>query len=237
MSIRVMVVDNEEHGIAALVELISRVPELVLVDKETDPLSALNKIAGGTVNVDLVFLDVEMPGLNGLELSRLMGEQVLKIFVTSYSHYAVDAFGPSTLDYLTKPIETSKFLRAVQWASERLKERNVTEYPLGNQYFFVRLSPRNVIKLKLQDIQYIKSSDKYLEIFAEAEKPILIKKTLNNMEGVLPLNRFMRIHKSYIINIDYLRGIVGNRIHLEHGQVLEIGSTYMDTVYTRFPSV
>lgn len=145
MSIRVMVVDNEEHGIAALVELISRVPELILVDKETDPLSALNKIAGGTVNVDLVFLDVEMPGLNGLELARLMGEQVLKIFVTSYSHYAVDAFGPSTLDYLTKPIETSKFLRAVQWASERLKERNVTEYPLGNQYFFVRLSPRNVI--------------------------------------------------------------------------------------------
>lgn len=237
MSIRVLVVDDELHGIEGVTTLVRRVPELDLVGFETDPLTALNKIVSGIISVDLLFLDVDMPDMNGLKMSELLGDKVLIIFVTSYSHYAVDAFGPSAVDFLTKPIDPVKFMKAVQRARDRLAIKPSLIQQTDQRYIFVNLSPRNIIKVKLESIVYIKSKDKELELHIGEKKPLIVKKALNSMVEILPADRFMRIHKSHIVNLDYITGIVGNQINLENSIVLVIGSTYIDAVYARFKSI
>lgn len=237
MNPAVYIVDDEEYSINGLKALIARMPNLNLAGFDTDPLIVLNKIVSGTVKVDILFADIDMPDLNGLKLAELLGDRVLIIFVTGHSNYAVDAFGPSVIDFLTKPVNPEKFMRAVQRAIDRLSQKQIKTVTRPNSHIFLRISNRNIVKVKLADIVCVKGSDKYIEVFLNDAKPLLIKKTLSELLTVLPAEQFMRIHKSHIVNLDYVTGVVGNMVNLEKATSLEIGSTYMNAVYSRFDSV
>jgi len=238
MSINCFVVDDERHGIEGVVNLIEKLPELNLIGTETDPVAALNKILSGIIKVDILFLDIDMETLSGFEFSQHIGKRAVIIFVTGHTNFALQALKSGAADYLTKPIIASDFIRAINNAKEKLIARERLFGPSKEDGFiFLKLSPRNIIQVKLMDLIYISANDKYIDLHTGKTKPIMIKKSLLELEQVLPHEMFMRVHKSHIINVSYIDSLVGNKINMRGAPVLEIGSTYLNAVYSRFESI
>ncbi|WP_316835015.1 LytTR family DNA-binding domain-containing protein [Pedobacter nutrimenti] len=233
--IRVLVVDDEKHGIDAVVKMVKRIPDLKLVGKETDPIAALNKIVSGALQVDIVFLDIGMEEMSGEEFCKRQGNRAVVIFVTGHTDYALTAFRLGAVDYLTKPIQVGDFIDAVNKAKEKLIAREkMSVFGHQQRCTFIKLSPKNILGVELNELIYVKSDDKYIYLQIGKAKPLMIKKAISYMEAILPPDMFLRIHQSCLVNMTYVKDIVANRLILKDGQVLEIGSTYINDVYSRF---
>jgi DNA-binding LytR/AlgR family response regulator len=238
MSIRVYIVDDDPIAIQGMVMLIRRIPELYLVGTETDPVAALSKILSGVIKADIIFLDIDMPDLGGLEMSRQIAGNAVIIFVTGHAKYALEAYATDAADFLTKPPEFAELLRAIKKAKEKLVAREKLAVQASfEQSIFVKLSPRNMVKIRLKELIYIEVDDKYLKLHLQEGKPLSIKKSLTYTEEILPKNLFLRISKSCIVNLDRILSIVGNRIVMDAAPVLEIGSSYMEEVYSRYDAL
>jgi DNA-binding LytR/AlgR family response regulator len=237
MSISCFIVDDQRHGIDSLIRLIGKVPDLIVLGSETDAILALNRINTGLVKPDLLFLDVDMPELNGIEFSRHLIDPPFIIYVTGHRDYAIDAIGIGAIDYLLKPIEGSKLLLAVERAKERIAIKAKIEGSITIQDFvFVKLDSRNIIQVSLDELVWIKSDNKYLELHIKNAKPLLTNNSLNRIEEVLPRS-FVRVHKSYIVNLKFVDSIVLNKIILKDGPVLEIGKYYNDYLMSRISTI
>lgn len=238
MSIPCFIVDDQRHGIADVATQIKKFPELRLVGTETDSYTALNKIMSGAIKVDILFLDIEMPDISGTDFCEHIGDRAVVIFVTGYTDFALEAFKLGAIDYIMKPIKSIDFLNAIQKAKDKLIAREkLAVYGQEDKFIFLKLSPRHVIKQKLKDLIYVSVDDKYISLHAGAPKPLTIQKSLSDMEAILPRDMFLRVHKSHIVNLAYIDSIVGNRINMTGNFVLEIGSSYMSSVYSRFDSI
>ena len=215
MTLNCLIVDDEPLALDLLESYVSRTPFLHLVAQCDSAVKALSVIEEEPI--DLVFLDIQMPELNGLELSRLVGNKVKIIFTTAFEQYALEGFRVDAIDYLLKPFNYSEFLRA---ATKALRTRPAPES------IFVK-SDYKLVQVQLKDILYIEGLKDYIRIQTEDGQGILTLMSMKSIEDFLPADTFVRVHRSYIINMNKIKTIERNRIIF--GKVyIPISDSYKD---------
>ena len=215
MTLNCLIVDDEPLALELLESYVSRTPFLHLVDRCDSAIKALSVIE--ETPVDLIFLDIQMPELNGLELSRLVGNKVKIIFTTAFEQYAIEGFRVDALAYLLKPFNYSEFLRA---ATKALRTRPAPES------IFVK-SDYKLVQVQLKDILYIEGLKDYIRIQTEDGQGFLTLMSMKSIEDFLPADTFVRVHRSYIINMNKIKTIERNRIIF--GKVyIPISDSYKD---------
>jgi DNA-binding LytR/AlgR family response regulator len=222
-----LVIDDEPKAIEILSDYIEKVPNLECAGKFRDPLKALNHIQNNPI--DLLFLDINMPDLSGIQFLNALEHHPLVIFTTAYSEYALDSYDYDAVDYLLKPIEFDRFLKAVNKASRRYKEKKKEGVPLrgDSDYIFIK-SGTDYYKLDTRNIFYIKGTGNYLT-FVTLKKEIMTLLTMKEALEILP-PQFNRIHKSYIINLDHVELIDTEEVKIKD-QRIPIGDHYNDNFF------
>ena len=249
--IRVIAIDDEPLALQQLATYIGKVPFLQLVAQCESAIEAINVLNSETV--DAIFCDINMPDLNGMDFVKSLAVPPLIVFTTAYSEYAVEGFRVNAVDYLLKPFGLQDFMRAANRLKERLRvgEQSsgigssgiqlestpaiggshadtpaVGGSPADNT-LFVKTDYR-VVKIAIQDIRYVEGMSEYLKLHLDGQpKPIITLLAMKTLEERLPSN-FMRIHRSYIVNLDKIQEVNKNRIILDNDTNLPIGDSYKD---------
>ena len=208
MNLNCAIVDDEPLALELLESYVNKTPFLNSVGKYSSAVQAMKELPGK--HVDLIFLDIQMPDLSGLEFSRMVSPRTRIVFTTAFDQYAIDGYKVNALDYLLKPISYADFLqaanKAVQWFE--LLQQPQTEV----QSIFVK-SDYKLIQIELDRILYIEGLKDYIKIYEEGvSKPILSLMSMKAMEELLPASRFMRVHRSYIVQKSKIRVIDRGRI-------------------------
>ena len=230
MIIKCAIVDDEPLAVELLASYVEKIPFLELCGKYNNATDALHGI--GETPVDLLFLDIQMPELNGLELSKMIPENTRIVFTTAFNQYAVDGFRVNALDYLLKPISYADFLeacnKAMQWF--QLVQQNEQQPAAATaeeepRSIFVK-SEYKLLQINLDDIRYIEGLKDYVKIYTEdSPHPILSLMNMKAIEQMLPASRFIRVHRSFIVQKSKIREIERNRIVF--GDVyIPIGDSY-----------
>ena len=221
-----LVVDDEQHAIDILLHYIKQTPMLHVVAATTNPIEALQVVA--TQKVDLVFLDIHMPDLSGIDFIKAINGKAKVILTTAYSEFALEGYELDVVDYLLKPIRLPRFLTAVQKAAKAIKEgaqqSTVSE---DDDYIFVKTESKGkLLKINLADIDYIEGMKNYVA-FHCGNSRTLVYASMKEIEERLPARYFLRVHKSFIIHVDRIIGIEGNRVMLKNinAEIL-IGESY-----------
>ena len=224
--IKCLIVDDEQHAIDILIHYIGQTSYLELVSSTTKPVEALQTVA--TQQIDLVFLDIQMPDLSGIDFIKAINGKANVILTTAYSEFAIEGFDMDVVDYLLKPIRFPRFLNAVQKAVKIIAEKPVeTDKKNEDDYIFVKTESKGkLLKINLADIEYIEGMKNYVGIYRGGQKT-LVYTNLKDLVNHLPANDFIRVHKSFIIPIVRITGIEGNRILLKNvtAEIL-IGENY-----------
>jgi DNA-binding LytR/AlgR family response regulator len=196
----------------------------------SDVFAALQLAQNGSA--DLIFLDIQMPELTGIQFMKVLNGKCKVILTTAYEEYALQAFDHDVVDYLLKPFSLERLMMAVQKARERISQRKAeTEAPKPD-YLFVK-SEYRIIKIELNEILYLESQRDYVAIHTTTGK-ILTLQSLKSFEDALEGKNFLRIHKSYIIAIDKISAIERKRVVIQ-GTYLPVGETYLETFWKRVP--
>ena len=213
--IRCLIIDDEQHAIDILVHYIKQTTYLELVSSTTKPIEALQTVA--TQNIDLVFLDIQMPDLSGIDFIKAINGKANVILTTAYSEFAIEGFDLDVVDYLLKPIRFPRFLNAVQKAVKTITE-NAGDTDVKNEedYIFVKTESKGkLLKINLSEIDFIEGMKNYVAIYRGGQKT-LVYTNLKDLVNHLPSRQFIRIHKSFIIPISRITGIEGNRVLLKN---------------------
>jgi len=210
---RCIAVDDEPLALALLEDNIRQVPGLELVASCSTAMEALKVL--NEQEVDLLFLDIQMPGLTGLQLLQSLSVRPMVILITAYEKYALEGFNLDVIDYLVKPVPFERFLRACNKALDfyRLKKNVGTESQTWPEYFFVN-AEYGLVKIVFSDIRLIEGLKDYLKIHLLESKPLIIRMSLKSIEEKLPPGKFFRIHKSYIISVNHITSIRKNSVFL-----------------------
>lgn len=220
MNIRCLIVDDEPLSLDILEKYIQDIPSLDLAGKCLDAFEAMEQLK--TTPVDLLFLDINMPKLSGINMVKSMSNLPEVIFTTAYPDYAVEGFELEVLDYLVKPISFERFLKAVSKTQAKLQKDN----DRVKSSFIMIKSNKKLYKVPFSKIKYIQSLGDFVKIFTP-EKVYISSETLKNIVQHIPTSDFIRIHKSYIISINSIQYIEGNQVKI--GEVnLPIGPTYKE---------
>ena len=229
MIIKCAIVDDEPLAVELLASYVKKIPFLELCGKYNNATDALHGITEDAV--DLLFLDIQMPELNGLELSKMVPENTRIVFTTAFDQYAVDGFRVNALDYLLKPISYADFLeacnKAQQWFQlvQQQEESSPAAVAEEIKSIFVK-SEYKLLQINLDDIRYIEGIKDYVKIYTEqSPHPILSLMNMKAIEQMLPTSRFIRVHRSFIVQKSKIREIERNRIVF--GDVyIPIGDSY-----------
>jgi two-component system, LytTR family, response regulator len=222
-------IDDEPFALQLLKDYISQVPYLELVALCEDVFEA-NKVLQQH-EIDLVFTDIQMPRLTGLQFIQSLTGRPLFILVTAYEKFALEGFNLNVVDYLLKPVELSRFLLACNKALELYQLRQVKKNSAepAPAYFFVNLDYRQV-KVMYKDIMWIEGLKDYVKIYLKPPaKPLLVRMSMKGIEEELPSAQFVRIHKSYIVSIDSITSVRKSSIFIDE-QELPVGETYQSAV-------
>lgn len=216
MKINAIIIDDEPVARKGLKEYISDIDFLHLAGEYDNALVANEIISSGMAQ--LLFLDIEMPKLTGLEFFKTLQNPPPVIFTTAYPQYALEGFEVNALDYLVKPISFNRFLKAVQKAKEyfEVREKNVTEVNRSD-YFFIK-ADNKLVKIFYSDILFAEALQNYVLIHT-AERKYMTYLTFKSLEGYLPADRFIRVHKSYIIAAEKIDSIEGNGIRIGQAHI------------------
>lgn len=228
--IRCLVVDDEPLALDILTDYIEKVPFLQLVNATTSAFDALAQVQDG--KADLVFLDVQMPELTGIQFLKIINGKCDVILTTAYPQYALDGYELDVVDYLLKPIAFDRFYKAVQKVHhEKSQSAPIAEpVPATSTYDFIFVKTEHKIqKIYLDDILYIEGLKDYISIFTSSERIITLQ-NMKKMEDVLPAGRFVRVHKSYILALDKIESIERSRIFIGD-KIIPIGDTYRDNFF------
>lgn len=230
MKLRCFVVDDEMHVINSLIRLIEKSEGLILVGYETDPIEALNKINSGVIKVDLVFMDISMPEMNGLELAHHLKNKVKIVFLTGHDQFALQAFDIGVIDYLLKPLNEDHFDRAINRAHKSMLSEQVNR-PIALEHIFLKLDARNIVQIMLDDLICLEAKNKCILFHTIAGKKIEVYKTLASFEDILAGSGFIRVHKSYLVNTKYVQAVVGNQVLLKNNINVILGPTYREDFF------
>lgn len=228
--INCLIVDDEQHAIDVLVHYVKQLPFLSLQATTTNPLEALQLINTG--RIDLLFLDIQMPEISGMDLLRTIHGKCKVILTTAYSEFAAEGFEWEAVDYLLKPVPFPRFLKAVQRVQTMLANSRNTPEEDGDDgseddYFFVRTESKGkMLKINFSDIDYIEGVKNYVAIYHNGEKTMALL-NMKDLEERLPERLFMRIHRSFIIAVQKITAIEGNKVLLRnHNADILLGETY-----------
>ena len=207
MNLKCAIVDDEPLALNLLESYVNQTPFLELAGKYSSAVQAMSDLPDK--RIDLLFLDIQMPELNGLEFSKMVDSHTRIIFTTAFNQYAIDSYRVNALDYLLKPISYVDFLQA---ANKALQWFELVQKPEEIESIFVK-SDYKLIQVELKKILYIEGLKDYIKIYTEDQpKPILSLMSMKAMEELLPPNRFMRVHRSFIVQKDKIRIIDRGRI-------------------------
>jgi two-component system LytT family response regulator len=236
--LRCIAVDDEAFATRLLASYIQKIPTLELVGTTTNPLEALQWVQEG--RTDLVFLDIQMPELTGLQFLKICGSRCKVVLTTAYPEYALDGYEHDVVDYLLKPIAFDRFLRAVQKAQALVPAAALAPPPApapstplvtaSPDYLFVKGESKNkYLKLNYADILYIQGLKNYVSIHVGGQR-VVTYQTLRDLEAQLPQPPFVRVHKSFIISLDHLRMVEGNTLHVGT-ESITVGETYREEFF------
>lgn len=234
--IRCLAVDDEMLSLELLEDNIRRIPLLQLVGRCTNAYEAMDIMLREPV--DLIFLDIQMGGISGtqfLQSLSAMTARPMVIFVTAYKKYALDGFELDVLDYLVKPVAFERFLKAVNKAAEYHALRNIpvsaaAPAPAMADYFFVNVE-YNLVKIDINNIYFIEGLKDYIKIYQRGtDRPLITRLPMKAITEKLPVNRFIRVHKSYIVAVDKITSIRKNRIYIQQ-HIIPISDSYRDDLF------
>jgi two-component system response regulator LytT len=232
--IRCIAVDDEAYAAEIIAGYISKTPELQLVAKTTNPFEAIKLVQDGAV--DLVFLDIQMPELNGIQFLKICGGNCKVILTTAYTEYALDGFEHDVIDYLLKPIPYERFYRSITKAKLLIENKKTdleikpASIPPVSDYLFIKGESKNkFIKVDLKDILYVEGLKNYLSVYTSTQR-LITYQSLRDFESQLPPNQFTRVHKSYIVSLNKINSIDGNMIHV-NDRSIPIGETYKEAFF------
>lgn len=225
--ISVIAIDDEPLALQLVADYIQKTPDLILAGQFENPLEAARFVSNN--HVDIVFTDIRMPGLNGIEFTRSMVNGPVVVFTTAFEKYALEGFKLDVADYLLKPFTYEEFLTAVHKAERML--RSVTkpsdEILSDNEFLFLK-SDYKIKRINLRDILYIEGLKEYVKVYVtNSEKPVLSLTSLKNLESRLPAGRFMRVHRSFIVNLEKVDTIDRSRIVFGK-KYIPVGDQYKD---------
>lgn len=221
--IRCCIIDDEPMAIRLLADYVEKVDDLELVAEYSNPTQAIQEILQAPV--DLIFLDVQMPELTGLQFMKILGGKSKVILTTAYSEYALEGYDYDVVDYLLKPVSLDRFLQAVEKARQRLAEgRREAPGPAAAPSFIWVKSEYKHLKIRLDEIRYLESLGDYVAIHL-SDKKVLTLQNMKQFEQELPENLFVRIHKSYLVSLEKIDYIERNRVVIGK-KYLPVGNTY-----------
>jgi two-component system LytT family response regulator len=222
MKLKCIAIDDEPLALKLIRGFATRVPALNLVHTFTDAITGAEFLRNNPV--DLLFLDINMPDISGIDLVHSLKEKPLIIFTTAYKNFAFEGFELEAIDFLLKPISFDRFSKAVQKALEvyTLKQIQFSSNPES----LVVFSEYQRLKIPVTDIEYIESSEKYVKIHLAKSKPILSLMSLSKIMEKLPEDKFKRIHRSFIVPVFKVKAITNQKVQLTSGVKLPIGKTY-----------
>lgn len=221
--INCLIIDDEQHAIDILVHYVNQTPQLQLAGSSTNPIEALQQVA--EKKIDLIFLDIQMPELSGIDFIKALNGTAKVILTTAYSEFALESYELDVVDYLLKPIRLSRFLSAVQKAANELNKEEEKE--TAEDYIFVKTESKGkLLKINLADIEYVEGMKNYVAIYRNGQKT-LVYTSMKEIEDRLPHKDFIRVHKSFIIAIAKVTGIEGNLVRLQNVKTeVTIGESY-----------
>jgi len=222
------IVDDEIHALNVLAGYVNKTPNINLVGSSEDPVVALQQI--NRLVPDIAFLDVDMPTMTGLELSRLINRQTAVIFTTAHANYAVDAFDMDTVDFLLKPIKYERFLKSVEKITEMRRNSGPEVITITQKdHIFIQSGLKGqMVRIRLRDIDYIESTNNYITIYLPNNQSHVVYITLKETLDTLPEEMFSRIHKSIIVNDEKIQSVEGNRVIIDEQTSLPIGNTFRE---------
>ena len=234
--LKCIAIDDEPLALRQLASYIAKLPYLELVATCSDALDAQQLLARQPV--DLIFVDINMPELNGVDFVRSLIDRPMVIFTTAYSEYAIEGFKLDAVDYLLKPFDFADFSRAASKAHSlyelRQNQRTAADEPAlseavpkDTEYISVK-ADHKVSLVKISDIIYLESEGEYVRMHLTNGTNITTLFRLKNMETALPAEHFMRIHRSYIVNLDFIRSYVRGRVYISETEYLPIGEIYKE---------
>lgn len=226
---RCIAIDDEPLALDLLEDNISMVPYLQLVAKCNNAFEAMEVLR--TQQVDLIFLDIQMPGLTGLQFLQSMASKPLVILITAYEKYALEGFNLDVTDYLVKPVSLERFVKACNKANELHQLRSAGKAARDQADFFFVNVDYSLFKVVFSDIIWIEGLKDYVKIHLKSStKPVITRMSIKSLEEQLPPARFIRIHKSYIISVAAITAIRKNSVFLQDTE-LPVGDTYRDALY------
>jgi len=226
-----MAIDDEPLALAQITGYITKTPFLELTAAQSNAFEAVRILMETEGRIDLLFVDINMPDMNGLDFVRSLRYNPLVIFTTAYAEYALDGFHVDALDYLLKPVGYPDFLRSAEKAYRqyRLLLNEKAPPPAGNPDSLFVKSEYKMIQIDLPAITHIESRSEYLRIYTDTASPVMTLGSLKSIEEKLPADRFMRVHRSYIVHLQKITAIERNHI-LMNGQIrIPIGEQYGET--------
>jgi len=230
LMLRCLAIDDEPLALELLEDNISQVPYLKLEGKCSNAFEALKFLQEQTV--DLIFLDIQMPGLTGLQFIQSLTQRPMIILITAYEKFALEGFNLDVIDYLVKPVPLDRFIKACNKAWElynlRLKKTE-TSSSIEPEFFFVNVE-YSLLKVEFADIQWIEGLKDYIRIHLKnSSKPVITRMSMKAIEEELPSSRFIRIHKSFIVSVSAITSVRKNSIFIGVEEI-PIGDNYKDAV-------
>lgn len=239
MILKCIAVDDEPLALDIIADYVAKVPFLELVKRTESAIEAMQLVQEG--NIDLVFLDIQMPELTGIQFLKIAGNKANYILTTAYSQYALESYDLNVSDYLLKPIAFDRFYKAVEKVRNQHQKQEVAvaapaPEPVATppvaapiqDFIFVK-TEHKIQKIELDDILYIEGLKDYISIFTKNERVITLQ-NMKKMEETLPKGEFIRVHKSYIISVDKIESIERSRISIA-GKTIPVGDTYRDAFF------
>jgi two-component system LytT family response regulator len=222
------IIDDELHAIEILKSYIEKSPDLQLIGTAQNPLIGFNEVLAG--NIDITFLDVDMPELSGLEVADLINKHTAIVFTTAFANYALEVFEKNVSDFLLKPISFEKFIKAVNRVKAKLQPKEPTPAPESDHIYINPGIKGKMTRINLKDITYIEGLQNYILIYTEDNK-YLTYLTMKEIEAGIGTKYFKRIHKSYIVNLDKISSIERGKVIIKPKIELNIGLMYKDAFF------
>ncbi|HRH65613.1 MAG TPA: LytTR family DNA-binding domain-containing protein [Bacteroidia bacterium] len=227
--IHAIAIDDEPPALRVLENFCSRVDTVMLQKTFTRTDEAMKYLE--KFPVDLIFLDIHMPAISGIDFYKTIRQDILVIFVTAHSRYAVDGFNLSAVDFLLKPFTFERFQQAVKRAND-LKSLSLTAEPAQDQFLFVR-ADYSLLKIPLAEILYIEGLDDYIKIHTENQKTIVARMTLKAIQEKLNANTFIRVHRSFIVPLNRIESVRNRSIKIAEAEI-PIGNSYAEVFFNVF---
>jgi len=231
--INCIAIDDEPLALAQLEAYIKKVPFMNLTQSCHDAISAIQYLNDEAT--DLIFIDINMPGINGLDFVKSLKIKPMIIFTTAYSEYAIEGFKVDAVDYLLKPFDYSDFLRAANKAQKQYTlthqaqsaQSSIPPEESSGDYLFIKADYK-ITRIKVSDIRYVEGFSEYVKIYTDEKFPLVPLLTMKNIEDQLKAPQFIRIHRSYIINANKISEITKNSVTMDNGVALPIGDQYRE---------